>query len=148
MASTSYEAPHYEIVPILLLFHPSSVQIFFSATCSQIPSVYVLTLISETKFHTNTKLQAKLLFLYILIFTVFRQQTRCSELNDSKHYLNSVSSEFSPESNFDFLVSFSNIWTMPDFQRICRCVYVMILPCILALEYQHIRTLRSLCVYF
>jgi hypothetical protein len=31
-----------------------------SATCSQMPSVYILLLMSEMKFHTHTKLQAKL----------------------------------------------------------------------------------------
>jgi hypothetical protein len=56
----NYDAPHYAIFSNLLLCHPSSVQIFSSAPCSQVPSVYVLVLTSETKFHTHTKLQAKL----------------------------------------------------------------------------------------
>jgi hypothetical protein len=38
-----------------LPFHPFSVQIFFSAPCSQIPSVYVLPLMADTKFHTHAK---------------------------------------------------------------------------------------------
>jgi hypothetical protein len=42
--STSYEAPHYTVISVLLLLH------IFSASYSQIPSVYVL-LISEAKFH-------------------------------------------------------------------------------------------------
>jgi hypothetical protein len=37
--SRSYEATHYTVVTIFLLFLPSSVQIFSWAHCSQIPSV-------------------------------------------------------------------------------------------------------------
>jgi hypothetical protein len=47
------------------------------------------------------------------------EKTKSFRLNGSKHYSNSISSSFSPESGFDLLESFPNIWTVPHFQNIC-----------------------------
>jgi hypothetical protein len=51
--SISYEAPHYAIFSNLLSLRSSSVQIFSSTPCFQTPTIYVLPLMSETKFHTH-----------------------------------------------------------------------------------------------
>jgi hypothetical protein len=59
--NTRYEAPPYVVFSNLLSLHPSSVQIFSSAPCSQAPSVYVYPLMSETT--------GKIIVLYILFFT-------------------------------------------------------------------------------
>jgi hypothetical protein len=53
-------SPHYVVFSNPLPFHPSSVEVFSSAPSSEILLVFVPPLISETKFHTLTKLQAKL----------------------------------------------------------------------------------------
>jgi hypothetical protein len=42
------------------VLHPSWVQKFSYAPCSQTPSIYVLPLMWETRFHTHTKQQVKL----------------------------------------------------------------------------------------
>jgi hypothetical protein len=42
--------------------HPSSIQISSSAPCSQTPSVCVRPLMPETKFHTHTEPEAKIVF--------------------------------------------------------------------------------------
>jgi hypothetical protein len=62
---SSYEALHYAFFSNFLSLHLSTVQIFSSAHCSQIPSVYSLSLMSETMFHTHTEPQAKLYFCVI-----------------------------------------------------------------------------------
>jgi hypothetical protein len=56
----SYESPHYAIFSNFPLFNPSLVEILSSATCSQISSIHILPLWSETKFHTHAKLEPNL----------------------------------------------------------------------------------------
>jgi hypothetical protein len=56
--SASYEAPRYAVFSNLLSLHPSSVQMI-STPCSQTHSVYVLPLMSETKFDTHIEVQEK-----------------------------------------------------------------------------------------
>jgi hypothetical protein len=56
--STSYEAPHYAVFSNLPSLHPSWVQIFSSAPCSQTPSVYVLPLINISHYQSKPRLQS------------------------------------------------------------------------------------------
>jgi hypothetical protein len=75
--NTSYEAPHYAVFSNLPSLHLSPIQIFSSAPCSQTPSVYILPLMSETKFHTYTKLQEKCVVFFLhFSFYDFRKQMR------------------------------------------------------------------------
>jgi hypothetical protein len=57
---TSYEAPCNAVFSGLLLLYSSLVQIFFSTLCSHMAPVHVLPSMPDTKFHTQTKLYAKL----------------------------------------------------------------------------------------
>jgi hypothetical protein len=58
----SYEDLHYVAFSNLLLLPLSSLKIFSSAPCSEMHSVYVVSLILETKFYAHTKFEAKLKF--------------------------------------------------------------------------------------
>jgi hypothetical protein len=67
MQSANNEAPHYAVLPNLLPLRPSSIQIFSSEPCSQIPLICVPLLERNTKFHTHTK---QLVNLYSYVDTV------------------------------------------------------------------------------
>jgi len=70
----SYEAPHYAVFSSLLPLPPSKVQIFSSAPCSQIPSIYVLLLVWRIKFHIHTKPVVNVWFSYYSLW-VFGEET-------------------------------------------------------------------------
>jgi hypothetical protein len=55
-----YKLWRYAVFSNLLSLHLSLVKIFFSASCSQTPSLYIRPLMSEAKFHTHIEPQAKL----------------------------------------------------------------------------------------
>jgi hypothetical protein len=56
----TYETPHYAGFSSLLSLRFSLVQIFSSAPCSHIPSLYAPNSISKAKFHTHTETQVNL----------------------------------------------------------------------------------------
>jgi hypothetical protein len=60
---------HLILIDLLVILHPSLIQIFTSSPCSQTLSVAVHYLIAGTKFYHHTKLQENLIVLCILIFT-------------------------------------------------------------------------------
>jgi hypothetical protein len=66
---------------LFLLFHPALVQAVSSAFCARtqyiyfLSSIYVITLMPETKFHALTKLRKNYSFV-LYNFYVFRQQSR------------------------------------------------------------------------
>jgi hypothetical protein len=89
---------------------------------------------SETCTYLNVRDKAshpcrtigKITVPHFLIFTVLDSRRICSALNCNKRYQNSISSSFPPESEFYFLLSFTNISTVQQFWRVC--LYVVILP--------------------
>jgi hypothetical protein len=71
---------HHAVFSNLLPFHPSSVQIFSLAPCSQTPSVYVLPFMSELKLYPY-KTTGKITAFYILIFTFSDGSSACHLLS-------------------------------------------------------------------
>jgi hypothetical protein len=66
---TSYEAPHYGAFSNLPSLHPSSVQIFSSAPCSQTPSVSVPPLMPRDQVSYTYRTTGRITDLRILIVT-------------------------------------------------------------------------------
>jgi hypothetical protein len=131
---STYHEACYAILSTFPSLHPSSVQT---------PSVYVPPLMPETKFHTHTEPHTQFIVLNILIFTFLDSRQKVRDWMVTS--ITRIQTPFPPESNFDFLPSFPNIWTVTHFQM-CYYFYVIILTCILVTGQQHILSL--LYVYF
>jgi hypothetical protein len=69
--NTNHAAPRYAVFFTLPSLHPSSVQIFSSAPCSQTPSVYVALNVKEHVSH-QYRTTDKIIDLYILIVIAIR----------------------------------------------------------------------------
>jgi hypothetical protein len=119
----------------------TSVPIQTSAPSSHTLSMYVPPFMSETKFHTHTKPQAKVIVLYILILEDFRQQTRRKmvwpEVQPElpEFFLLLISSRV----KFWFITVVPNYFNCITFSKILTTTYfyVMVLPCILAMRRQY-----------
>jgi hypothetical protein len=81
--------------------------ISFSVSCSQIPPVYVLPLMSETMFATIENYGHNYTCVYFSLY-VFRQKAKRwgSDLNDSMHYFNS---DCFHESNYNLCCRYQSL---------------------------------------
>jgi hypothetical protein len=95
---TSYEAPHFAVFSNLLS-PPPSVCILSWAPCTQMSTGYVSPLNVKDQVSHWFKSTGKTIVLYALIFIFYtaRKKTKGSELNDRKHYQNSLCSWFPHE---------------------------------------------------
>jgi hypothetical protein len=138
--SISYEAPNYAVSSKLLSLLPSSLQIFSSALSSQVPVVFVLLLMSETKFHTHKKPKKKYNFIY-LNFYVFRHRMRRQNFRTEWQ-------QALPEFNHHLIFWWKKYWFVTvvtkylifvTFFRALLVTYILwFLPCILMTRRQHI----------
>jgi hypothetical protein len=71
---TSHEAPHYAVFSKLPPLLPPWFQIFAYALSFRSPSVYVLLLVWETKYHTHRKQRVRLCLFFILIFKSLKRR--------------------------------------------------------------------------
>jgi hypothetical protein len=102
-----------QIYPATYYFVPHGVRIFSLAPCSQSPSVYVPSIMSETKFHTHTEPQAKLLVYFCNSnFYVFRHQTKRQKVLDWIAL---------PEFNLLLISSCIKIWFVNVVHRYLSC---------------------------
>jgi hypothetical protein len=100
--STNYKLPHCAAFSTFLQLHIFLVKIFSTAPCSQRPSVFVPTLMSETKFCTHTNHRPNFSLVYSN-FYVFAQQMRRRKILDWM-----VGSITRIQSQLNFL--FNHIW--------------------------------------
>jgi hypothetical protein len=87
-----YEAPHCATFSIVLLLHPSLIQIFSLEPCSQTPSIYSLLLMRETKFHTIQNNWQNCFFLCFNLYIPRQQAGRQKTLDRMVASISRISS--------------------------------------------------------
>jgi hypothetical protein len=104
--------------------YTSAPQYAFMALCSvkkMHKDTFTFTLFSNnfSLYCSPCKRAGKIILLYVLTLMFFdrRQESKDFQLNSSEHSLNSICS-FLHECNFNLLLSFPNISTLPHFQRL------------------------------
>lgn len=124
--STNREFPHYAVFSgLLLTFFILGPNIFLS-----IPFLNTLSLCSSLSggpYFTSIKNKRQNNDLEYFNFYISKlqvgRQKRKFEPNGVKHILNLIFSWFSYTCNFDWLMLFANIWTLPHFESIFSVVY-------------------------
>jgi hypothetical protein len=91
----------------LFSFHPSPVKIFSSAPYSQTPSVYVLPLMSETKFAPIKNHGQKYSFVYSNFYVFIHQMGKQNVMNWMVAGITRIQSVLNFVRTFDFLLLFS-----------------------------------------
>jgi hypothetical protein len=104
----SYEALYYAVFSIHLSHHPSSVQLFSSATCSKTSSVYVIPLMSVIKFHTYTTTNKITILYNFYVFDMKQEDKRVLDCMVASITQMFICSQFPHKTNFDLLQSFPN----------------------------------------
>lgn len=133
--STSYGAPHYVTLSILLLLSTRQFQIFFSVTCS---SHNVRGQVTHTHAYTHRRVGDKLYFCKSLCYQI--ADGKNSESYGSKHSLNFMFSNFIMK---EVLICYYHSKMYKLCHIFAKIIYILILSYILVTQHKYILTFHS-----